>query len=391
VRRFLSSVGLLALAAGCADPGPGPEDDLGPLDDVLDDLTRTVWPGVVGDGGDRFIRFVNGFIDDEITGYWFAGLAPRFTADVFWFCRDGDAACPTAPDGSLDPGSMIGRPVFARIPGEISYSPFWRVQVVRVGDDYQADDIKSVLGIEEAVARGDATVAPLRIDHGGAIGEAEVVVHCLLVIGGTRLERNGMDMVGTTGVASRQLVPGLGWHKRYEVSYYDFTATDGVFAPLGQTEGPPRMPWAPTYVLFRDCAGGSQAPLCGLTSGQFPSVSELGVDRDLTGDGDRADTNNLIGALPGRPPLAAGDPPYSPLWAIQVVRVRPEHDSDVSLIDTTGDQAESDLRSVQAMRDAVAAGLVDAPVPMSEAQAGNGVPGNDGEVYFDCPTQVEAR
>src|SRR4030067_1085924 len=43
-----------ARAAGCAsDPAIGPEEDLGPLDDLLDDLTRTVWPGVVGTDGQR--------------------------------------------------------------------------------------------------------------------------------------------------------------------------------------------------------------------------------------------------------------------------------------------------------------------------------------------------
>lgn len=390
MRALAAAPIVMALAAGCAgDPSIAPEQDLGPLDDLIDDLTRTVWPGVVDGDGDRFIRHVNGFLDGAPSGYWFAGLAPRFTADVFWFCRDGDV-CPLAPDGTVNTGGFTGSPVFARIPGEQTYSPFWTVKVVRVPVDYQPDDLKSALGIEEAAATGRVTIEPLVIDHGGATGPAPVIVHCLLVLHGTTLERNGMELIGSPGVASVALAPRQGWHARYRVDYYDFTPTDGYFAPDPSGVELARMPWSDTFVLYRDCDGGSQAELCGLTSGVFPTVSELGVEQDLTGDGDVADTNNLLAAQPGQPPLAATDRPYSPLWSIKVVRVRPEHDAEVRLIDTTGDQADSDLDSVAALRAAVTAGLVDEPQPMSEAQAGNSIPGNDGEVYYDCPSQVAA-
>ncbi len=391
MRALAAAAIAMALMAGCgADAGIDTEEDLGPLDDVIDELTATVWPGVVGTDGVRFIRHVNGFVDGEPAGYWFAGLAPRFTADVFWFCREGDTGCPWAPDGSINRGGFAGAPVFARIPGEQSYSPFWTVKLVRVPVDYQPDDIKSVYGIEAAVAAGLARVEPLIWDHGGTTGMSEVIGHCLLVLAGTELERNGADLIGQPGVPSRTLQPRRGWYARYQVSYYDFSETDGWFAPDRSGGDVTRMPWADTFILYRDCDGGSTAPLCGLTGGLFPTVSELGVEQDLTGDGDLADTNNLLAAQPGQPPLDFNDPPYSPLWSIKVVRVRPEHDAEVRLIDTTGDQDDSDLDSVAAMRAAVTAGLVDEPQPMSEAQAGNAIPGNDGEVYYNCPSQVAA-
>jgi hypothetical protein len=378
VRAPLAACLLVALAACAGDDGIAPEADRGPIESLLDALTRTVWPGVIGTDGTRRIRHVNGFRDGQLTGYWFAGLAPRFTADVFWFCRDGDV-CPRGPDGSVNPGGFTGAPVFARLPGENGYSPFWNLKVVHVPVDYQADSLKSSLGVERAVADGRATVEPLGL-----------IIHCLLVLDGTELERNGRELIGQPGVAALAMAPRTGWHQQYRVTYYDFSVGDGWFAPDPSGVDVTRMPWADTTVLYRDCAGGSQSPVCGLTSGRFPSVSELGVATDLTGDGDLADTNNLIAALPGQPPADPADRPYSPLWAIKVVRVRPEHDAEVRLIDTTGDQAESDLDSVAAMRAAVDAGLVDPPQPMSEAQAGNRVPGNDGEVYFDCPSQVAA-
>jgi hypothetical protein len=378
VRAPFAASLVVALAAGCSDDATGPEEDRGPIEAVLDALTRTVWPGVIGGDGTRRIRHVNGFRDDQQTGYWFAGLAPRFTADVFWFCRDGDV-CPRAPDGSVNRGGFTGAPVFARLPGETGYSPFWNVQVVHVPVDYQADSIKSALGVERAVADDRATVEPLGL-----------IAHCLLVLHGTELERNGMDLIAQPGVPALAMTARTGWHQQYRVTYFDFSGTDGWFEPDPSSGEVPRMPWADTFILYRDCDGGSQASLCDLTSGQFPSVSELGVAHDLTGDGDLADTNNLLAALPGSAPADPADRPYSPLWAIKVARVRPEHDVDVRLIDTTGDEADSDLMSVAELRAAVAAGQVDAPQPMSEAQAGNQVPGNDGEVYYDCPSQVAA-
>lgn len=356
---------------------------------MLDDLTKTVWPGVIDGDGGRHIRLLNGFFDGEPTAYWFSGFAPRFTAQMFWFCYEGDASCPLGPDGEVNPGALVGNPVFSRIPGEQGYSPYWAVQVVRVPADYQPNDIKSQLGIDRAVADGRATVEPLRVDFAGTIGVADAIRHCLLVLVGTELERNGADVVGSPGVPTRPVPLGDGWHKQYELKLFDFSAVEGMFSPdPDSTADHTLMASAAIFVLFRDCDGGSTSPLCDAVSAGLASVSELGVEDDFTGDGDKSDTNNLLAAIPGQPPPNPDDRAYSPLWAVNVVRVRPEHDAQVHLIDTSRDQNVTDFPSVVAMRAAVVAGLVDPAAPMSEAQAGNSIPGNDGKVFFNCPSQV---
>lgn len=389
VCRFARILFILALASSCGGGGIQPEKDLGPIDNVLDDLTKTVWPGVIDSDGGRHIRLLNGFYNGKPSAYWFSGFAPRFTAQMFWFCYDRDTSCPLGPDGKINPVALVGNPVFSRIPGEQDYSPYWAVQVVRVPDDYRPNDIKSQLGIEKAVADGLATVAPLRVDFGGTTGVADAIRHCLLVLDGTALERNGADVIGSPGTPTRPVPFGDGWHKRYEVKLFDFSAVEGLFAPdPDSTADRTLMASAAIFVLFRDCDGGSTSPLCDAISAGMASVSELGVENDFTGDGDKADTNNLLAAIPGEPPPNPDDKIYSPLWAVNVVKVKPEHDAEVQLIDTSGDQNQTDLPSVVAMRAAIADGLLDPAEPMSEAQAGNSIPGNDGKVFFNCPSQV---
>lgn len=383
--RALAAALTVIVAAGCgAEPGAAAEPDLGPIDDSVDEVARTVWPGVVGADGVRFIRRLNGFFDGGPTAYWFSGFAPRFTADLFVFCRDDDAACPLDDDGVFAYDRAIGRPVFSRIPGENGYSPYWKVKIVRVAGDYAADDLKSVFGIERAVADGRALVEPARVD-----GE-ELIVHCLLVLTGTELQGNGADLVGRPGEPSMPIPVQRGWHQRYQVEFYDFVPSEGMFAPAISDDGAEVTPSANIYVMFRDCAGGSTAPLCDRATGLLGAVTERGVEQDLTGDGDKSDTNNIIAAFPGTEPRDPQDQPYSPLWRVQVVTVAPERDDEVALIDSTADQDSSGVKDVAAMRALIADGALREPTPMSEEQAGDAVPGNEGEVYFNCPSQVPA-
>ncbi len=375
------AVAFALTAAACSGSDDGPEPDLGPLDDVIDEVAKTVWPGIVGEDGVRFVRRLNGFFDGEPTAYWFSGFAPRFAAETFWFCREGDTACP------ID-SPPIGRPVFSRIPGEQGYSPYWLVRIVRVPDDYEPNDIKSVFGIERAELDGSARVEPLVIDHGGSVGTAEVIVHCLLVLDGTLLEGNGADLVGQPGVPSLEIPLGRGWHKQFQVRLYDFTPSDGMFAPDPEQEEQASMPAAAIFVMFRDCGAGSSVPLCDLVSGLPGAVTERGVESDLTGDGDKSDTNNIIASFPGSDPRNPDDAAYSALWKVNIVRVAADRDAEVSLIDTTGDQSTSDIMDVATMRALVAGGLLHEPEPMSEEQSGDRIPGNDGEVFFNCPSQV---
>lgn len=378
--------------ASCEEPDASgtTEADLGRIEATLDDVTKTVWPGNIRVDGSRYIRLLNGFFDGEPSAYWFAGFASRKTADVFWFCREGDAACPFDEKGAVDRNRTIGDPVFARIPGEDGYSPFWLVWTVRVPEDYEANEIKSTLGIERAAKSGRVLVERHIHDHGGDIGPDETIMHCLLALDGTELEGNGDDILGKPGVKSLFVPPQPGWHKQFQVTFYDFTESEGVFPPDPATESRSLMPTADIFVFFRDCGGGSKSPLCEWATAPLVAVSERGVEQDFTGDGDKMDNNNIISGFPRTEPPHELDRVYSPLWRVNVVRVIPEHDDEVGLITVGSDQNDTQIRSPANIRTLVSEGKVAEPVGMSEELAGNMIPGNDGKVFFNCPSQPPA-
>ena len=150
------------------------------------------------------------------------------------------------------------------------------------------------------------------------------------------------------------------------------------------------MPSSDIYVLFRDCEGGSDKPPCARTSGEMGAVSERGTEEDITEDGDKGDTNNVIVAFPGAPPLDDFDPVYSPLWSVNVVPIPIAQDDTLRLVDVTRAQFETDIKDIKDIRDQVNLGVLLEPRPMSEAQSGSRVSGNDGRVFFNCPSQVPA-
>ncbi len=387
------------------------EQDLGPIENVVDDIARTVWPGLDRSDGSRYIRHINGFFDEEITGYWFVGFASRITADAFFFCREGETTCPFDADGRFDDSSQVGLPVFARVPGEAAFSPFWMAWVVRVPDDYQPNELKSAYGIESAASAGRVRIEQHYHDFGGAVGPDETIMHCLLVLKGTELERNGTTIVGTDK-PMKYVKPRMGWHKQYQVEFYDFTISEGLFPPDPVSDQRPYMPFSDIFVLFRDCKGEqdqidaacagdkdkttecanakkAKGYVCDHLNNELPgAISERGIETDMTGDGDKSDTNNVIVAFPGVPPASAADPVYSPLWRINVVGVPAASKDKISLIDDTLVQDDSEVRSVKRIRELVTDDILAKPVFMSEAMAGNAIPGNDGKVFFSCPSQV---
>ncbi len=394
--RAVPAVAIVLMIAGPACSDPPVEDDnsdLGPIEQVVDEVARTVWPGVDRTDGSRYIRRINGFLRDEGISYWFIGFASRLTADAFFFCRKGDKVCPFDKHGRLDPKIQVGHPVFARVPGEAGYSPFWLVWVVHVPDDYKDNTLKSAHAIEKATAAGDVTVSLYFYDYKGTVGPTETIMHCLLVLAGTELEDNGKDVVSQPGVPSATIPVRMGWHKRYSVEFFDFSHTERVFSPDDVTESRALMPISDIFVLFRDCkedGKGSKAPVCDKVSGELQgAVSERGVEDDLTKDGDKSDSNNVIVAAPGISPANAKDKVYSPLWRVNAVRVFADQEKKVTLMDDTGDQNKTDIKSMLELRKRVDSGVFDEPAFMSEAMAGNAIPGNDGKVFFNCPVQPE--
>ncbi len=379
--------------AACTSSAPSSaEPSLGPLDSVVDQKARVVWPGRIQEDGSRVVKQINGFFDGNPIGCWLFGLSSRMTADAFVFCREGDALCPFDARGHAQWARMVGDPVFARMPGETGYSPYWLVWVVRVPATYHAGDLKSVDGIKKAVAEGHVRLEQDVFDHGGTIGPGPAVMHCALVLAGTTLENPDADLVGQPGVKRRTIEDRQGWHKQYRVHFYDFSASEGVGPADPSSQSRPLMIVSDLIVLRRDCPGGSTSPLCTLANAARGWVSEMDADADFTHDGDKSDTNHILMAAPFLPPADPKDAAsaYSPLWRVSTVRVLPQHDAAVPLIDTTGQQDQSSIQSIAALRAAVAAGWLADPEPLSEAEAGISLPGNDGQVYFSCPVQVSA-
>ncbi len=388
--RFLVLLAVCSHGCDTAVPDVG-EPELGPIEDMLDEVSMTVWPGVVKDDGVRELRRINGFNNGDPTGYWFANFASKNAPDIFWFCREGDTLCPFDERGVIDRSRTVGNPVVSSIPGESTYSPFWLSWRVTVPDDYEADEVKSVDAVEAGVKEGRFSVEKVVFDHGGELGPADTIMHCLLVLTGTLLEGNGEDLVGQPGKPSMEIPVQEGWFRQYRVQFYDFTFSEGVFAPDKASESTPKMRSADIFVFFRDCANGSPTEVCqyAASSADLGAVSERGVEQDFTGDGDKGDTNNIISAIPRKIPDDPLDKPYSALWKVNRVAIPPENDDRLQLIDLTLDQDTSAIKSTQVMREYVAAGLVAEPKPISEEDVGNSIPGNDGEVFFNCPSQVE--
>jgi len=389
---LVTAVAAMALAVGTlgcgADAPPGGDVSAGPVEKVVDEVAATVWPGNFRSDGVRHVRMINGFVDGEPTAYWFIGFASRTTADVFLMCREGDTACPFDAKGKLDRSRLVGDPVFARMPGEVGYSPFWLAWVVRVKDAYKANEFKSVFSIEQAARDGTVTVEQAIFDHGGDHGPDDVVMHCLLVLDGTSLERNGDELTGKPGKMSRKVELQNGWHKRYRVQFFEFTGNEGVFSSDSLSESRERMRISDIFVMFRDCEGGSKSLPCQIVHDPIAAISERGMETDITKDGDKRDTNNVLVAFPGQDPKNPEDLPYSPLWRVNVVKIKAAHDKDLTLVDTTGKQDVTDIKSIADIRERVAKGWLYEPEFMPEAMAGDRIPGNDGNVFFNCPSQV---
>jgi hypothetical protein len=386
--EIAATAALVVLLTGCEPQGLVADEDLGPVENVLDEIDRTVWPGVDTEWGFRHIRRINGYFAGEPTGYFFVGFSSRVAANIFWMCPEGQDDCPFDRHGVVQHDSASGLPVFDKRPGEVGYTPFWLTWKVTVPDDYEPNMFKSQATIEEAVARGDVEMELLIFEHTADIGPAPAIQHCLLVLDGTQLEFNGEALVSEPDVLSHEVLIKKAWHKGYQVNYYDFTDTEGVFPPAEDSESIPKVPTSDIFVFFRDCAGGSTAPICDMISADYASVSDRGVEADLNNDDDRGDTNNVIAGFPQIPGDHPSDRLYSPLWLVQQTVPVPSREHEIYLYDDSGDQDDSGMMDTDQIYWAVDQGILYDPIPISEADIGNSEMGNDGDVFFDCPSQV---
>jgi len=391
----------LFAGCGCDDKATGPDPDEGPIEDTLEPADRINWPGLDRANG-RVIPFIRGFGNGRPAAYWFLGFASRKTSDSFWFCREGDEACPLDEHRRLDWDTIVGNPVFTQIPGLPDFSPFWQMWKVTVPADFEPNSVKNPDTLNRLKDAGDVTVEPLMTDFGDYFGEAagvqETVLHCALVLAGTELEANGGEMPDGRG-PSLVLQNRPGWFENHSIEFVDFSPSDGVFPEATDSENRPLMRFANIYIHWRSCDADPNPPICELENYAYTDrrpVSERGLGQDITGDGDSGDTNNVLGAMPCEL-LSLSDPdrppelPYSPLWGPLAVSVLPESDSGLSLIDYYGDQALSDVQSADMIFQNVQDEACLEPVPMNEDETGNPIPGNEGRVFFNCPNPVPAE
>ena len=387
---LVAAVAMTLGTTGCGGDLATGDPDLGPIDDTLTYADRVNWPGI-DHGASREITFIRGFGNGRPHGYWFLGFAARKTADSFWFCRDSDTACPLDEHQRLNWNTLVGHPLFMRIPGQSGFSPFWQMWTVRVPDDFEADSVKTIETLHRLELEGKVEVSALIQDFGERfgtfVGPQETLLHCALVLRGTYLGDSDVMMPDNSGPVL-PLETRFGWHQGYRVDFVDFSPSDGVFPAAEDTETRPLMPFANIYIHWRSCDSVPRPPICdipGYSQSARRPVSERGLGEDLTGDSDPNDSNNVIGATPCELQRQAENP-YSPLWSVNMVRIHAN--VDVGLIDSYGDQALSDIQSADDIFGRVDMGDFDKPEPQVEDETGNPVPGNEGRLFFNCPAPV---
>ncbi len=383
---------LLALALPACAPTPDPSDGA-PIETVLSEADRAAWPGVASDGK-REVPAIDAFMNGVPVRIWFAGLATRLTADAFWFCREGDSACPLDGHQRVAWDRLVGLPMFSRIPGQDDYSPFWQTWVVRVPADYAPNEVTQLRQLDEAAAAGRVRVEGAVLDFGldvnkRYVGPREALLHCLLVLAGTTLAHNGDLLLPDPSLpfAMHALEVPLheGWNEGHRVQLFDFSVSDGALAPVGD-DSRPSAPMAQIFINYRSCDAQPRPTICDLPyggEGPWRPVSDRGLDADLDGDGTREVSNSIVAAWPCFNSGTLDDAPYSPLWQAVAMRIRPEVDSQVKLVDTFHKGLKSNVRSIRDARalldegvyqpfDALAIDETGLPPPRGDAVLWNG-------------------
>ncbi len=150
------------------------------------------------------------------------------------------------------------------VPGEDGYNDFWRVTLVTVPDEYEANTVTS----ESALLEADYSVQ-----------ETDALVNCPVVPEGSTASMRHGD--GDAGLVE-------GWYDGTVVGYFQFTE-----ASLEVAGG--AVPVSPIYVSFN----------------VNPGTEGGGPPSGFKTEPDSQQTHNVLGTLPG-------DSSYSPLWSVNV-------------------------------------------------------------------------
>jgi hypothetical protein len=218
------------------------------------------YQGTLDDSGSAFIHnlpFVAGFSDGQIAWYWFVGPTNNTINPVYIFQYS---------TGQAVQGQF---PIIDVKPGGQGYTHFWEIMNVTVPSTYVPNTIKSLTTLNHAQQNGLVSISDSKRALNGPIiahdAKAEVV--------------NGEPLITSI------------WYRSKLSSMAIFETN------LGGS----RVPAIPIWLIQRE-------------PDNYPLL-EWVAGKDLNGDGDLSDSNDLIGATPGQPG-------YSPLWLVQILHVK---------------------------------------------------------------------
>ncbi|MFT7580238.1 MAG: hypothetical protein ACI9MR_001907 [Myxococcota bacterium] len=207
--------------------------------------------GVTGDE----VKLVTAFAGGKQAQFWNFGPADRSVAPIFRLVR-------ADPDGNIETESgrfssvVTHRAVIDAVPGDPGYSSSWLMRLVVVTEDYAGEIFPSAAAVAEGVAAG-LLESPV---------ETPWVINCPVVAPEVTLE----TLDGITA-------PGLEWgyYRGQRVYYFSFgripVTEDGV--EIGRA-----------FQLRREGGEPLSEPVRGV---------------DISGDGDRRDTNDVLTHAPG--------------------------------------------------------------------------------------------
>ncbi len=268
---FCSSLVVLSTSLGCLEPLTG--DEVAPSGAILpagssvpsaheDEIIEAKISD--NDGVGPFVPLLSGFADGQSIQYWDFGETVEFAIPFYVVVeRDGN-------DNLVQTGHYA---IIDSIPGDLGYSPYWRVFFLEVTETYRGEIMPSFAAVDEAIGLG-------------IVGEPTnpgIVVNCPVVASDVRMA------VGDEGEPVPP--PTFFYWDGMTVNYYNFGPIENL--DMG------RVPVSEMYTLRRE---GREA------------LSEPRRGVDINGDGDLRDTNNIF--LSG---IGASD--FSPLVRVSNVAV----------------------------------------------------------------------